>query len=93
MKHSGFDIAFLHPRYWLLWLGLALLWLLVQLPYRVLLALGRGLGVLMLYGAASRRHIVTRNIELCFPELSEAERKQLVSENFASMGIAFLKWR
>ncbi len=91
MKHSGFDIAFLHPRYWLLWLGLALLWLLTQLPYRVLLALGRGLGVLMLYGAASRRHIVTRNIELCFPELSETERKQLVSENFASMGIAFFE--
>ena len=91
MKHSGFDIAFLHPRYWLLWLGLAFLWLLTQLPYRALLVLGRALGVLMFYGAASRRHIVTRNIELCFPKLNESERTQLMRENFASMGIAFFE--
>lgn len=25
----------LHPRYWLTWTGLGLLWLLVQLPYPV----------------------------------------------------------
>ena len=91
MKHSGFDIAFLHPRYWLLWFGLAILWLLIQLPYRVLLVLGRSLGALMFYGAANRRHIVTRNLELCFPELSEQQRQQLVKENFASMGIAFFE--
>lgn len=91
MKHSGFDIAFLHPRYWLLWFGLAILWLLTQLPYVILLRLGRGLGVLMRLGAASRRHIVSRNIELCFPQLSTAEREQLVRENFASMGIAFFE--
>lgn len=91
MKHSGFDIAFLHPRYWLLWLGLALLWLLTQLPYVFLLALGRGLGRIMLYLAGSRRHIVRRNLELCFPHLSEPEREQLLRENFASMGIAFFE--
>lgn len=91
MKHSGFDIAFLHPRYWLLWFGLAILWLLTQLPYVILLRLGRGLGVLMRLGAASRRHIVSRNIELCFPQLSTPEREQLVRENFASMGIAFFE--
>lgn len=91
MKHSGFDIAFLHPRYWLLWFGLAILWLLTQLPYVILLRLGRGLGVLMRLGAASRRHIVSRNIELCFPQLSTAEREQLVRENFVSMGIAFFE--
>lgn len=91
MKHSGFDIAFLHPRYWLLWLGLALLWLLTQLPYVFLLALGRGLGRIILYLAGSRRHIVRRNLELCFPHLSEPEREQLLRENFASMGIAFFE--
>lgn len=91
MKHSGFDIAFLHPRYWLLWLGLALLWLLTQLPYVFLLALGRGLGRIMLYLAGSRRHIVRRNLELCFPHLSEPQREQLLRENFASMGIAFFE--
>jgi KDO2-lipid IV(A) lauroyltransferase len=28
-----FSAALLHPRYWLLWLGIGLLWLVVQLPY------------------------------------------------------------
>ncbi|RCA06235.1 lipid A biosynthesis lauroyl acyltransferase, partial [Klebsiella pneumoniae] len=28
-----FSPALLHPRYWLLWLGIGLLWLVVQLPY------------------------------------------------------------
>lgn len=91
MKHSGFEIAFLHPRYWLLWLGLALLWLLTQLPYVVLLGLGRVLGWIMLHTASSRRYIVTRNLELCFPELSAEERQHIVRENFASMGIAFFE--
>lgn len=91
MKHSGFEIAFLHPRYWLLWLGLAVFWLITQLPYVVLLGLGRALGALMLRTVARRRHIVQRNLELCFPELSEQERQQLLRDNFASMGIAFFE--
>lgn len=33
---------FLGPRYWINWLGVGLLWLAVQLPYRWQLALGRG---------------------------------------------------
>ncbi len=91
MTDSKFDTAFFHPRYWLLWFGLALLWLLTRLPYRVLLTLGRALGALMFIAAASRRHIVTRNIELCFPQLSAEQRQHLVRENFAAMGIAFFE--
>ncbi|MDY0250345.1 MAG: lipid A biosynthesis lauroyl acyltransferase [Pseudomonas sp.] len=91
MKHSEFSLRFLHPRFWLLWLGLGLLWLITQLPYKVLLGLGRGLGALMLRVASSRRHIVTRNIELCFPQLTDNEREDLVRENFAAMGIAFFE--
>ena len=91
MKHSEFELAFLHPRYWLLWFGLAVLWLVTQLPYRVLLGLGRALGAVMLHTASSRRHIVQRNLQLCFPELSEQQREQLLRENFASTGIAFFE--
>lgn len=91
MKHSGCSATFFHPRFWLLWLGLGLLWLIIQLPYNVILCLGRGLGALMLRTAGYRRHIVTRNIELCFPQLTPPERDNLVRENFASMGIAFFE--
>ena len=91
MERPRFRAAFLHPRFWLLWLGLGLLWLVVQLPYKALLKLGQALGALMLLGARSRRHIAARNLELCFPELSAGERAQLLRENFASSGIAFFE--
>ena len=91
MDRPSFRAAFLHPRFWALWLGLGLLWLIVQLPYRALLVLGRGLGALMFRVAGSRRHIARRNLELCFPQLGEAERERLLRENFASTGIAFFE--
>ncbi|WP_437881432.1 lipid A biosynthesis lauroyl acyltransferase [Pseudomonas sp. LRF_L74] len=82
---------FFHPRFWLLWLGLGLLWLMVQLPYGLLLRLGRALGGLMYRFAGSRRRIAARNIELCFPQLDQRQRERLLKENFASTGIAFFE--
>jgi KDO2-lipid IV(A) lauroyltransferase len=72
-------------------LGLGLLWLVVQLPYRVLLGLGRALGAVMYRVAGERRRIAARNLELCFPERSVDERQRLLKENFASTGIAFFE--
>jgi len=63
----------------------------VQLPFRVLLVLGRGIGALMYRFATDRRVIAARNLELCFPNLTKAERKRLLKENFASTGIAFFE--
>lgn len=91
MERSRFSRSLLHPRFWPLWLGLALLWLLVQLPYAWLLALGRLLGALMYRFARDRRQVIERNLQLCFPQLSAAEQQRLVRENFASMGIAFFE--
>lgn len=91
MERPRFRLAFLHPRYWLLWLGLGVLWLIVQLPYCVLLRLGRAIGWVILHVSASRRHIAMRNLELCFPQWSEAERKRVLRENFASNGIALIE--
>ena len=91
MDRPVFRRAFLHPRFWPLWLGLGLLWLVVQLPYGALLRLGRGLGWLMYLLAGSRRRIATRNLELCFPQMPAAKRRQLLKENFASTGIAFFE--
>ncbi|KPA90923.1 MULTISPECIES: lipid A biosynthesis lauroyl acyltransferase [Pseudomonas] len=91
MDRPRFQAAFLHPRYWLLWLGLGLLWLIVQLPYCVLLRIGRVLGLAMYRVAGERRRIAARNLELCFPEKGAAERTRLLKENFASTGIAFFE--
>ncbi|PTU73444.1 lipid A biosynthesis lauroyl acyltransferase [Pseudomonas mangrovi] len=91
MDSPAFKAAYLHPRYWLLWLGLGLLWLLTLLPYRVLMALGRLLGGLLYRLAGSRRRIAERNLELCMPELDAAARARLLRENFASMGMTFFE--
>ncbi|WP_165681218.1 lipid A biosynthesis lauroyl acyltransferase [Metapseudomonas otitidis] len=91
MERPRFRAAFLHPRFWPLWLGLGLLWLLTQLPYPVLVRLGRILGGWMGRLAGSRRRIVRRNLELCFPGMTAEARERLLRENFASTGIAFFE--
>lgn len=91
MDRPRFRAVFFHPRFWLLWLGLGLLWLVTQLPYRALLVIGRVLGAGMYRVAGERRRIAARNLELCFPEKSAKERKHLLKENFASTGIAFFE--
>lgn len=91
MDRPRFRKAFLSPRFWPLWCGLGLLWLIVQLPYPALLWIGRALGALMYRVAGDRRRIAKRNLELCFPEKTAAERKRLLKENFASTGIAFFE--
>lgn len=83
--------ALFHPRYWLQWLGLGLLWLLVQLPYPWLMALGRGLGRLARPLLKSRVKVARRNLELAFPEWNEARREQVLSENFENVGCAILE--
>lgn len=81
----------LAPRYWPTWLGLALLRILVLLPFPLQLALGRSIGHLVRLLAVRRRHIAQVNLDLCFPELDGAARKRLLVENFASMGMALLE--
>lgn len=91
MDRPRFRAYFLHPRFWPLWLGLGLLWLLVQLPYPLLLRLGRLVGAVMYRAAGSRRAIARRNLELSFPELEPEQRERLLRENFASTGIALFE--
>jgi Kdo2-lipid IVA lauroyltransferase/acyltransferase len=70
---------------------LALLWLLHWLPMAWQAASGRGLGALLLRLGRSRRHIASRNLELCFPEMSPAERDALLREHFAWLGRSLLE--
>ena len=62
-----FSRALLHPRYWLLWLGIGFLWLLVQLPYPVIYRLGTALGRLAMRVMKSRARIARRNLNSAFP--------------------------
>lgn len=69
---------------WLLWLNAKVN------TYRGTLALGAALGRLARPFMPRRQHIATVNISLCFPELSDERRRQLVLEHFESLGISML---
>ncbi|MDD5057157.1 MAG: lipid A biosynthesis acyltransferase [Sideroxydans sp.] len=58
------------------------LWLIHFLPFRVIVAIGNGLGVLLYLLAAERRMVGAINLKLCFPEMTEAARRKLLRENF-----------
>lgn len=79
---------FLHPRYWPTWLALALLWPFSRLPVPVLWALGGALGQLLYFVHARGRRSATRNIALCFPELSAGARARLVRRHYRALGLA-----
>lgn len=91
MSQSKFKRSLLHPRYWVTWFGLGVLWLLVQLPYPAIRWLGTRLGSLSRRFLKRREKIARRNLELCFPSLSENEREQMIAENFKAIGMALLE--
>lgn len=88
---SCFRAAFLHPRYWLTWFGLGVLFLLVQLPYPVLYRLGNWLGRTSMRFLKRRVSITRRNLELCFPNLDETQIERRIVSNFESLGMGLLE--
>ncbi|WP_019589960.1 MULTISPECIES: lysophospholipid acyltransferase family protein [unclassified Thioalkalivibrio] len=63
------------PRYWLTWVGVALAWVLQQIPRPAVQSLARGIGRLLYRRSGRSRRIAERNLELCFPQLDAAERE------------------
>jgi len=71
--------------------GLALIWVLHFLPLALLAPLGRALGLLLFHAAGERRRVGRINLRLCFPELSESERRKLLRRHFQAFGRAVLE--
>ena len=88
MPSAHLSLTMLHPRYWLLWCGLGLLWLLVQLPHPWQMAIGRRLGRIAMRLLKRRVQIARRNLQLALPELAAAERERLLIANFENVGCA-----
>jgi len=78
--------SFYSPRYWPSWLAIGLLRLAVLLPWPLLMAIGGGIGRLIKLFSKRRVKIADINLQLCYPQMSAAERARLINDNFAAMG-------
>ena len=70
---------------------LAALWLVHWLPLSWQSLLGRAVGAIAWALAGSRRRIALRNLEMCLPEKSEAERLAIAREHFRWLGRSLLE--
>lgn len=79
---TRFQLEYLKPAYWSTWLAIGSLWLIMFLPAFMLDALAKRLGDLFRNINKKRRRIARKNIDLCFPDLTEEEKKELVRRSF-----------
>lgn len=81
-----------HPIYWPAWFLAGVFWLIIQtLPYRVLLVLGKHMGLFLFRFDRRQRNTAEINLKLCFPEKTEKERYELLKDTYISLGIAVLE--
>ncbi len=80
----------LHPRHWVSWLVLLFLRTLAMLPLPALALIGVLVGELSYRLLPTRRDVAKRNIDACFPELSNVARRRMVHRHFWAAGQALL---
>ena len=89
LERPHFSWKLIHPKYWPVLFAVLIWWVVVQvLPFRLQMWLGTCIGYVYKYVARERNIIARKNIDLCFPELSEKERKVLHHKNMISNGRA-----
>ncbi|WP_300476373.1 LpxL/LpxP family Kdo(2)-lipid IV(A) lauroyl/palmitoleoyl acyltransferase [Shewanella sp.] len=88
VEKAEFSSSLYHPKHWPMWFGVFLMRLTQLLPLSWQMKLGKGLGRLVMKFAGSRTHTARRNLALCFPEMSEAQREDLLTRNFEETGKA-----
>ena len=86
-----FKAGFFHPKFWLTWIGIILLYTISWLPYRLQILLAKGLARLLGPLLKSRRKIAARNIALCFPQMPAQEQAQLVQKNLENTVFALFE--
>ncbi|ORU90449.1 MAG: hypothetical protein A6F71_05650 [Cycloclasticus sp. symbiont of Poecilosclerida sp. M] len=91
-QYSTFSLALLHPKYWFAWFMLSVAYGISWLPIRVRHIIGKGVGFVTFLVNRKRRIIVNTNLELCFPEFDEAQRKESVKEHFSWYGRALIEY-
>lgn len=87
----SFSPRFLMPRFWPTWLMFGTLRLIILLPWRRQMRIGRLMGRLALQLAKQRRHIAEVNLALCFPQYTPQQREALLKAHFESLGCGIIE--
>lgn len=88
---TQFKASFLLPKYWLTWLAVIILGAISWLPYKLQMFLGKVVGRILMKLGGSRYRAAKKNIDTCFPELTESERIELLTKNFENTGRALFE--
>lgn len=92
MKKPNLTLKLFAPKYWPTWIGLLFLRLLAFIPYRWMKKLSALFGFLFYNLAKRRKHIIETNINLCFPEKTDTERRMLSRKAFTSTIMAIFEF-
>jgi len=79
------------PAFWRTHLAGRLAWASGRLPYPVQIVLGGLIGRFLYLSMGERREVAWANLSVCFPELSRAQRAQLLRRHFGALGIAVME--
>lgn len=83
-----FSYKFLLPKYWGIWLGFTIMFLISLLPYTVIHRIGLALTPILKKLLKRRHHIARKNLQICFPNMPEQEREEILEKNMQSTGLA-----
>jgi KDO2-lipid IV(A) lauroyltransferase len=86
-----FNLQWLLPKYWGVWLIICSLRAIVLLPYRLQLAIAKTCGKISIHLMKHRRHVTETNLKLCFPKLSNSQIAHLLRQNFISSSLGLLE--
>lgn len=82
-----FSYQLLKPKYWSVWLAFGALAIIVNvLPYVVLRILGRSIGCVAMHLMKRRYKIALRNLQLCFPDYTDWQCKDVVRKKLSIHG-------
>lgn len=68
------------------------MWLAARLPWPMQRAVGAGMGWLLRQLAGSRRRAAERNLALCFPAMPPDQRRRLLAQSFAALGVGVFEF-
>ena len=94
MYAGTFHKGLLHPKHWLTWLVLILIWLLTYLPANLRRTIMYPIGRKSLFASKGREHAVKANLNICFPNLSSTEKQAMLIQhaNYSGFAISEMAW-